>query len=57
LLRSYARERQLEIGAAFTDVETAKHAGRTGFDAMVGYLKKGSSEEIVGGVRLRQLAK
>ena len=38
LLRSYAQVHRLEIGAAFTDIETAKRAGRTGFAAMVGYL-------------------
>ncbi len=42
LLRSYARDHHLEIGAAFTDIETAKRAGRTGFDEMVGYLRKNS---------------
>jgi DNA invertase Pin-like site-specific DNA recombinase len=47
LLRNYARERHLEIGAAFTDIETAKRAGRTGFDAMVTYLRKNSSCRVL----------
>ena len=47
LLRSYAHEHHLEIGAAFTDIETAKRAGRTGFDAMVAYLRKNSSCRVL----------
>jgi DNA invertase Pin-like site-specific DNA recombinase len=47
LLRNYARETQLEIGAAFTDIETAKRAGRTGFDAMVAYLRKNPSCRVL----------
>ncbi len=47
LLRGYARDRHLEVGAAFTDIETAKRAGRTGFDAMVGYLKKNSQCRVL----------
>ena len=30
LLSNYAREKDLDVTAAFTDVETAKKAGRTG---------------------------
>lgn len=43
LLRSYAQDKKLEIAEVFSDVETAKRAGRTGFDAMVRYLQKNSS--------------
>jgi site-specific DNA recombinase len=47
LLRSYARTNSLEIASAFTDIETAKRAGRTGFDAMVAYLRKNSACRIL----------
>ena len=47
MLRSYAQDHRLEIGAAFTDIETAKRAGRTGFDAMVGYLRKNSQCRVL----------
>ena len=47
LLSNYAREKELDVTAAFTDVETAKKAGRTGFDAMVGYLRKNSSCRVL----------
>jgi site-specific DNA recombinase len=40
LLRAYGKDKQFHIAAAFTDIETAKRAGRTGFDAMVAYLRK-----------------
>ena len=40
LLRGYGKDKQFHIAAAFTDIETAKRAGRTGFDAMVAYLRK-----------------
>jgi DNA invertase Pin-like site-specific DNA recombinase len=43
LLRNYALDKQLLITSAFSDVETAKRAGRTGFDAMVRYLRKHSA--------------
>jgi DNA invertase Pin-like site-specific DNA recombinase len=47
LLRGYGKERQLHIAAAFTDIETAKRAGRTGFDAMVAYLRKNTQCRIL----------
>ena len=47
MLRSYAQDHHLKIGAAFSDVETAKRAGRTGFDAMVGYLRKNSQCRVL----------
>ena len=40
LLRSYARDNGMIIAADFTDIETAKRAGRTGFEAMLTYLRK-----------------
>ena len=40
LLRAYARERGFEIVEAFTEVETAGKAGRTGFGAMLRYLRR-----------------
>ena len=40
LLRAYGKDKQFHIASAFTDIETAKRAGRTGFDAMVAYLRK-----------------
>ena len=39
LLRPYAGEQSLAIAQEFVDVETAKTAGRPGFNAMVAYLK------------------
>jgi site-specific DNA recombinase len=47
LLQNYAREKRFEIASNFTDVETAKQAGRTGFDAMVGYLRTNSSCRVL----------
>jgi site-specific DNA recombinase len=47
LLRSYAWSNSLEIASAFTDIETAKRAGRTGFDAMVAYLRKNTACRIL----------
>ena len=40
LLRSYAAENSFRIVAAFTDIETAKRTGRSGFDGMLAYLRK-----------------
>ena len=40
LVRAYARTRGLEVLAEFLDVETAGRARRTGFGAMVGFLKE-----------------
>ena len=39
LLRQYAREHGLTIIREFVDVETAKQAGRTGFGAMLAFVK------------------
>ncbi len=40
LLRAYAADNGLQILRDFVDIETAKVAGRTGFNAMVAFLKK-----------------
>lgn len=40
LLREYALEHGFELTREFGDVETAKRAGRTGFDEMVGFLRR-----------------
>jgi DNA invertase Pin-like site-specific DNA recombinase len=47
LLREYAREHQLQIAREFTDVETAKQAGRAQFGAMLAFLKATPSCRIV----------
>jgi DNA invertase Pin-like site-specific DNA recombinase len=47
LLRGYGKDRQFRIAAAFTDIETAKRAGRTGFDAMIAYLVKNTQCRIL----------
>jgi len=39
LLRSYAAERGLNVAEEFTDVETAKKSGRTGFGNMLKYVR------------------
>jgi site-specific DNA recombinase len=46
-LRGYGKDRQFRIAAAFTDIETAKRAGRTGFDAMIAYLVKNTQCRIL----------
>ena len=40
LLREYAQRRDLQVIREFTDVETAKQAGRAGLNEMLEYLKK-----------------
>jgi site-specific DNA recombinase len=47
LLRGYARDNRLDIAAPFTDIETAKRAGRTGFDAMIDYLRKNEACRVL----------
>lgn len=47
LLRGYGKEKRFHIAAAFTDIETAKRAGRTGFDAIVAYLRKNTHCRIL----------
>src|SRR5712692_1801985 len=43
LLRQYARDQGLAIVQEFVDVETAKQTGRTGFGAMLAFLKTHTS--------------
>jgi site-specific DNA recombinase len=40
LLREYAIPEGISVAREFIDVETAKQAGRTGFSAMVDYLRR-----------------
>jgi site-specific DNA recombinase len=40
LLRQYAAERAIHIAREFTDVETAKRSGRTGFGEMITFLRR-----------------
>jgi site-specific DNA recombinase len=40
LLREYAREQGFTIVKEFTDIETAKAAGRTSFNEMISFIKK-----------------
>jgi len=47
LLRSYAETRCLDVVREVVDVETAKHAGRTGFGEMVTFLRKTRSCRIL----------
>ena len=43
LLRQYAREHGITIAREFVDVETAKQVGRTGFGAMLAFLRSDPS--------------
>ncbi|MDH3892833.1 MAG: recombinase family protein [candidate division Zixibacteria bacterium] len=47
LLREYAAKHRLKVVSEFTDVETAKAAGRTQFSAMVQFLKDNAETRIV----------
>ena len=40
LLRHYAAERAIQVAKEFTDVETAKRVGRTGFGEMIAFLRR-----------------
>ena len=40
LLREHAQRKELHVVKEFTDVETAKQAGRAGFNEMLAYLQK-----------------
>ncbi len=42
LLREHAQRKELQVAREFTDAETAKQAGRTGFNEMLAYLKENS---------------
>ncbi|WP_235512353.1 MULTISPECIES: recombinase family protein [unclassified Sphingomonas] len=47
LLRNYAAENDIRIAEEFIDVETAKVAGRTQFNAMLGYLRRHPSVDTI----------
>lgn len=47
LLHEYAEAKGYRIEREFTDIETAKKAGRSGFDEMMRYLKKHKSTRVV----------
>ncbi len=47
LARGYAREQELLLDREFRDVETAKQAGRAGFNEMVSYLRRNPRCRIV----------
>lgn len=47
LLRSYADDKGYRIEQEFTDVETAKRAGRTNFGKMLAWLKKNKTCKVV----------
>ena len=47
LLKEYARKKRLQIVAEFTDVETAKAAGRREFGKMVTYLQSNSEVKVI----------
>src|SRR5262245_35649525 len=47
LLRDYARQQRLTILQEFTDVETAKQAGRSQFGAMLAFLQTSSCRTLL----------
>jgi DNA invertase Pin-like site-specific DNA recombinase len=47
LLRHYAAERTIHVAKEFTDVETAKRSGRTGFGEMIAFLRRNQSCRIL----------
>jgi site-specific DNA recombinase len=47
LLRAYAADRELTVTREFVDVETAKSAGRPGFDAMVEFVRRAKGNVLV----------
>ena len=47
LLRSYADDHGFRVAHAFIDVETAKKAGRTSFEAMLAWLRRHPSTTTV----------
>jgi DNA invertase Pin-like site-specific DNA recombinase len=47
LLREYAITAQITVSEEFVDVETASHSGRSGFAAMLRYLKKHACRTIL----------
>ncbi len=47
LLNEYAHQKGLEVQETFTDIETAKKAGRTGFGKMLSYLRENPECRII----------
>ena len=47
LLRHYAAENSIPIAKEFTDVETAKRSGRTGFSEMITFLRRTPSCRVI----------
>ena len=47
LLRHYAAERAIHLAKEFTDVETAKRSGRTGFGEMIAFLRRNQTCRII----------
>jgi DNA invertase Pin-like site-specific DNA recombinase len=47
LLRQYARDHNVSVVREFTDVETAKRSGRTGFSEMLAFRKRNSSCRMI----------
>lgn len=47
LLRQYASDHSISVAAEFTDVETAKRSGRTGFGQMLTYLRRNPTCRII----------
>lgn len=48
LLKGYAEQHGFKVVQEFTDVETAKRAGRTAFNEMISFLKKQNSGKLLG---------
>jgi len=47
LLRKYARNNQFQISEEYVDVETAKQAGRTGFNQMLSFIRANPSCKVI----------
>jgi site-specific DNA recombinase len=47
LLRHYAAENAIHLAKEFTDVETARRSGRTGFGEMIAFLRRTASCRII----------
>ena len=47
LLRQYALDRGISIACEFTDVETAKRSGRTGFGNMLAHVRHNPTTRII----------
>jgi DNA invertase Pin-like site-specific DNA recombinase len=47
LLRQYALDNGISVACEFTDVETAKRSGRTGFGEMLAFLRRNPTCRII----------